>query len=88
MQAEAGILVNMWLCAGEDVTSDSDIQQSASPRPLGQMGTHSAATRADGWSGDGTDRALAWLTLGVHYGMDEKGLSQGCGNDAGKAVCV
>ena len=53
----------MWLCVGADVTSDSEIQQPAPPRPSRQKGAHSEATGADGWSGDATARALAWLDL-------------------------
>ena len=32
--------------------------------PRKKRGAHSAATGADGWSGDGNARALAWLDLG------------------------
>ena len=34
LQDEAGILRNVWLCEGENVTSDSAVQQPAPPRPL------------------------------------------------------
>ena len=30
------------------------------------------ATRADGWGGGGTSRALAWLNLGETKGTDER----------------
>ena len=33
LQAEAGILRNVWLCEGKDVTSDSEAQQPAPPQP-------------------------------------------------------
>ena len=78
----------MWLCAGTDVTSDSEIQQPDPLRPFRQRGAHLAATRDNGWINDGTARALAWLNLGVHDGMDEQGIIQGRGNGAGEAVGV
>ena len=78
----------MWICAGEDVTSDSEIQQPAPPRPSRQRGARPTTTRADGWSGDGTACALAWLNIGVHDETDEKGRSQGRGNGGGEDVGV
>ena len=75
----------MWLCAGKDVTGDSDIQQPAPPRPSRQRDAHSEETRTDGWISDVTARALVWINLGVHDGTDETGGIQGCGNGAGEA---
>ena len=63
----------MWLCAGKDVTSDNEIEQPAPPQPLQKRGAHPAGTRADGWVGDDTDRALAWINLGGQDGEDERG---------------
>ena len=88
LQAESLILGNMWLCAGDDVTSDSDIQQPDPLQPLQQRGAHLAATRANRWISDGTARALAWLNLGVHNGTDEQGRIQERGIGAGEAVGV
>ena len=80
LQAEAAILRNVWLCAGKDVTSNSEIVQPASPRPLRQRGVYPAATRADEWVGDGTACTLAWLNQRRLDGTDEKRGIQGRGN--------
>ena len=46
-------------------------------------GAHPAVTRSDGWSGDGTARALTWLNLGRHDGKEVKGRRQGRGTGEG-----
>ena len=63
----------MRLCAGADVTSDREIQKPAPSRPSQQRGAHLAATRAGGWSGDATARALAWLDIGRKNRADMTG---------------
>ena len=67
----------MWLRAGEDVTSNSEVQQPDPPCPSQQRGAHSAATRSDSWGGDGTAWALAWLNLGETDGVDGRRRGQG-----------
>ena len=73
LQAEAGILGNVWLPKGKDVAINSEVYQPAPPWPSQQRGAHSAATGADGWSSDVTARALAWLNIGGHNRKDKKG---------------
>ena len=52
----------MWRCEGEDVTRNCVIQQ---PAPSGGGGgVDLSEAGANGWSGDGTSRALAWLEGG------------------------
>ena len=73
----------MRLCEGEDVTYDSEVKQPAPPRPSLKRGAHLAETRADGWSGDGTASALAWLNLGEKDGTDKRRRYQGLGDGDG-----
>ena len=40
-------------------------------------GARIAAPRVDGWVGDGSARALAWLNIGNTEGTDESRISQG-----------
>ena len=54
-------------------TSDSEIQHPAPTRPSRQRGVHLVATGADGWSGDATARALAWIDLGRQNWLDRTG---------------
>ena len=51
----------MWLCAGEDVTSNIYIKNPDTTGPQRQGGTDLSETRADRWSGDGTDCAMAGI---------------------------
>ena len=52
-----GILRNVWIFAGEDVTNNSDTQQPAPLWPPGQGDANTPVTRTDVWSSDGTDCA-------------------------------
>ena len=44
---------------------------------------HLSETRADGWGGDGTDRALVWINRGDTKGKGGKRLGQVLGNGVG-----
>ena len=48
----------MWLCEGEDVTSDSEVQQPTTLRPSVQGGAHPAAIGSVRWVYVGTARAM------------------------------
>ena len=69
----------MWLCAGENVTSDREVKYSAPLLTSRQRGAHLSATRADGWFIDITARALAWLNLMEKDGTDKRRRYQGLG---------
>ena len=51
----------MWICAGEDFTSNSEVGQPTSTWPLVQECTHPEVTIGVGWGGDGTNRAIAGI---------------------------
>ena len=55
----------MWLFAGEDVISNSEIQQPAPLWPLVQGGVNPSVTIADGWSSCGTSCAMLRLEVSL-----------------------
>ena len=44
----------MWICEGEDVTSNSEFQQPTLSQTLGQGRAHPTGTGYVGWGGYGT----------------------------------
>ena len=60
----------MWLCEGEDLTRDSEVQQPDPPRPLVQRGTHLSVTEYIVWGGYGTDRAIEGIKNGATDTVD------------------
>ena len=50
---------------GEDVTSNSEIQQPDHLQTPVKGSANSSAIGYDGWSGDGTDCTMAWLERGA-----------------------
>ena len=69
----------MWLCAGDDVTRDSEVEQPAPPNTYRRRSAHPEATRAEGWISVGTAHALAWLNLGNKDRTDNRRRDQGRG---------
>ena len=69
----------MRLCEGYNVARNREFKEPAPLQPSRERGAHLSATLADGWGGDGTACALAWLNQGVFDGTDERSRSHGHG---------
>ena len=54
-----GIVLNVQVCVGKYVTSDSEIQQTDTLGPLVQGYADTLATGSYGWIGDVNDYAIA-----------------------------
>ena len=52
----------MWLCKGSDVTSNSEIQHTSSPKRQVQGCVHPPETGSGGWGIDGTTSAMEGLS--------------------------
>ena len=55
---------------GKDVTSDSKVQQPTPPRTSLKGGTHTVASRAVGWVGDGTTSTMVGIESWAAYAVD------------------